>query len=101
MVYTPSLMGPHEDEEDFYKGLDQIIQTINNKLINLDKFNAKMETDIDNWDGVLGRHGMGKLNSNGLLLLSKCTEHNLCIANICSDLQTSAKQSQVHVSPPT
>ena len=31
------------------------------------------------WPGVLGRHGVGNMNSNGLLLLTKCTELDLAV----------------------
>ena len=32
-------------------------------------------------EGVLGKHGIGKVNDYCLLLLSKYAEHNLCITN--------------------
>ena len=31
--------------------------------------------------GIIGSHGTSKMNSNGLLLLSLCTENNLAITN--------------------
>ena len=37
--------------------------------------------DYSSWEGVLGRHGVGKIIDNSLLLLSKCAEHSLCITN--------------------
>ena len=40
-----------------------------------------MGTDSKNWEGVIGLHGTGKINSNSLLLLNICTENNLTITN--------------------
>ncbi len=40
-----------------------------------------MGRDYRSWECVLGRHGVGKINDNGLLLLSKCAEHSFCITN--------------------
>ena len=51
------------------------------KLILLRDFNARVSTDCNNWIGVLGPHGTGKLNSNGLMLLSFCAENDLTFTN--------------------
>ena len=45
-------------------------------------FNARVGRDSDTWK-CLGRHGEGKMNSNGLLLLQLCEEFDLRIANTC------------------
>ena len=42
---------------------------------------ARVGRENSSWEGVLGRHGVGKVNNNSLLLLSKCVEHRLCITN--------------------
>lgn len=39
------------------------------------------EETATSWDGVLGRHRVGKLNSKDLLLLSKYAKRNLCITS--------------------
>ena len=38
-------------------------------------------SDYETWCGVLGRHGTGKVNKNGIRLLSFCNEFGLCITN--------------------
>ena len=83
-------------KDRFYEDLEQIIRQtpVSGKLVILGDFNARVENVYNNWDGVLGRHGVEKRNSNGLLLLSKRTEHNLCIAN------TMFRQVQNHLDAP-
>ena len=49
------------------------------KLILLGDSSARVGTDCNNWKGV--PHGTGKLNSNGLMLLSLCAENDLTITN--------------------
>ena len=44
-------------------------------------FNARVGTDHRSWEGVLGNHGVGKMNTNGLRLLSICREFDLNIIN--------------------
>lgn len=43
--------------------------------------NAKIGRDYNSWKGVLGRHGVGKINDNSLLLLGKFEDHGLWISN--------------------
>ena len=65
------------------------------KLILLRDFNARMGTDHQTWEGVIGSEGVGKCNSNGLLLLRKCAEHELLITNTVFRLPTRRKTSWV------
>ena len=63
----------------FYDDLDNVISATprTDKLILLGDFNARVGTDHQTWEGVIGPEGVGKCNSNGLLLLRKCAEHDL------------------------
>lgn len=72
-------MSPNIDMANFCEDLEQIIQTTlaSCKLIIQGNFNAMVKIDNDNWDRVLGRYGVKKQNSNGLLCLNKCTKDNL------------------------
>ena len=75
------MTNPDEVKVKFYNDLDDIICATphSDKLIILGDFNARVGTDHQTWEGVIGPEGSGKCNSNGLLLLSKCAEHDLLI----------------------
>uniref|UniRef100_A0A183TIB8 Endo/exonuclease/phosphatase domain-containing protein n=1 Tax=Schistocephalus solidus TaxID=70667 RepID=A0A183TIB8_SCHSO len=51
------------------------------KLIVLGDINARVGMDNTAWQGVLGPHGLGSCNDNGLLLLRTCEEHRLLLTN--------------------
>ena len=82
-AYAPTLCSSDEDKEVFYKKLNEIIKEapVANKLLLLGDFNARVGTDHESWDGVLGHHGVGNENTNGTMLLSLCTRHQLTITN--------------------
>ena len=76
-----------------YNALDSFISATSrtDKLILLGDFNAKVGIDHQTWDGAIGTEGVGKCNSNGLLLLKKCSEHELLIINTVFRLPTRNK----------
>ena len=82
-AYAPTLMSAEEIREQFYADLDTLLRATpaTDKLFLLGDFNARVGRDHQQWRGVMGKHGVGKMNSNGLLLLSKCAEHDLLITN--------------------
>ena len=84
-VYTPTMTHPDEEREAFYSCLCEAIPTSvpsKDKLLLLGDFSAQVGSNKRAWPGVLGSHGHGKENSNGLLLLSLCEEENLVITNM-------------------
>ena len=82
-AYAPALTNSDETKEKFYEDLDQLIRStsLNDKLLIMGDFNARVLKDQASWKRILGSQGVGKMNSNGLLHLSKCAEHELCITN--------------------
>nr|KAG5693154.1 hypothetical protein BaRGS_035352 [Batillaria attramentaria] len=97
-AYAPTLTSPDDSKEQFYTQLDQAIRSTlqSDKLVILGDFNARVGKDHNSWEGVLGRHGVGKVNDNGLLLLSKCAEHNLCITNTFFRMADKFKTTWMH-----
>ena len=72
-AYAPTMTSTEESNEQFYADLNSILclVTVSDKLILLGDFNAHIGCNCSQWEGALGKHGVGKMNSNGLLLLSK------------------------------
>ena len=70
-AYVPTLTSPDDAKEQFYEQFDQVIWSTppSDKLVMLGDFNARVGRDYSSSEGVLGRHGAGKINDNGLLLL--------------------------------
>ena len=97
-VYAPTMTNPDDIKDKFYEDLDSIISTTPNsdKLIILGDFNARVGRDYHSWKGVLGVHGIGNCNSNGLLLLRTCAEHELLLTNTIFQLPTRKKTTWMH-----
>ena len=81
-AYAPTMTNADEVKEKFYDDLDSVISAAprTDKLL-LGDFNARVGTDHQTWEDVTGSEGVGKCNSNGILLLRKCAEHELLITN--------------------
>ena len=77
-------------KDKLYDDLDSVISAIlrTDKLSLLGDFNAKVGIDHQIWEGVIGSEGVGKCNSNGLLIFRKCAEHELLITNTVFRLPT-------------
>ena len=92
------MTNPDETKDKFYEELDRILAAIpkSEKIILLGDFNARVGTDHNSWNGIIGRHGTGKCNSNGLLLLRTCATHGLLITNTIFRLPTRNKTTWMH-----
>ena len=92
------MTNPDEVKDKFYDCFESIISATprTDKLILLGDFNARVGTDHQTWERVIDSEGVGKGNSNGLLLLRKCAEHYLLITITVFDLSNRHKTSWMH-----
>ena len=65
-AYAPTMTNPDEVKDKFYDDLDNVISATprTDKLILLGDLNARVGTDHQTWEGVIGPEGVGKCNSN-------------------------------------
>ncbi|XP_064080601.1 uncharacterized protein LOC135197466 [Macrobrachium nipponense] len=97
-VYAPTLLAEDQTKELFYAALDTALTAIPNedKVILLGDFNARVGRDSDIWRGTIGKEGVGKMNANGTLLLSKCVEHDLVVTNTLFRQKNKLKTTWLH-----
>ena len=97
-AYAPTMTNTDEVKAKFYEDLHTVIADVPkaDKLILLGDFNARVGKDNVAWEGVLGHHGVGQCNSNGLLLLQTCAELELLITNTIFRLPTRNRTSWMH-----
>ena len=60
-------------------------------------FNARVGKDWKSWPSVIGKHGMGKINSNGIMLLEFCTRFQLSIMGTMFQLKNHLKSIWEHL----
>ncbi|VDL98753.1 unnamed protein product [Schistocephalus solidus] len=97
-AYAPPMTSSDAAKDKFYEDLHALLATVpkEDKLIVLGDFNARVGTDHAAWQGVLGPHGLGSCNDNGLLLLRTCAEHRLLLTNTFFRLPTREKATWMH-----
>ena len=69
-VYAPTMPATDDEKLAFYLSFKEVVHTIprTDKVVILDDFNPRVGKDHDTRN-ALGRHGVGKCNSNDLLFL--------------------------------
>ena len=57
-AYAPTMTNPEDIKEKFYEDLDNLLKTIpsQDKLLVLGDFNARVGTDFQTWEGIIGRN---------------------------------------------
>ena len=97
-VYAPTLTHSNESKNNFYDDLRNCLLSVprHDKIILLGDFSARVGCSSDVWSGVPGLHGIGRMNSNGLLLLSLCQEFQLAITNTMFQLKNIYKGTWMH-----
>ena len=97
-AYGPTVDTDEGTKDQFYDDLQTIIQNtqVNDKLILLGDLNSRVGTDSEVWPGILGKHGIGKMNKNGLRLLSLCAENMLTITNTTFQMEDKYKTTWMH-----
>ncbi|KAK2171889.1 hypothetical protein NP493_1005g00004 [Ridgeia piscesae] len=82
-VFAPTMTNPDENKEVFYNQLASVLSGIlrTDKLLLIGVFKARIGRDNDKWPLVMGKHEIGKSNSNGELLLALCSEFELILTN--------------------
>ena len=70
ITYSPILTSLDEAKDQLSEDLDHLIKETppSNKFIILEDYNARVGKVSNDWKAVLGPHGVGNLNSNGLLI---------------------------------
>ena len=97
-AYAPTLVAEEHEKDAFYTLLNETVKRVdkNDKLIVSGDFNARVGCEHQLWEGVLGAHGVGNMNSNGLRLLSFCSEFQLAITNTYFQLRNKHKNTWKH-----
>ncbi|VDL97983.1 unnamed protein product [Schistocephalus solidus] len=92
-AYAPPMTSSDAAKDKFYDDLHVLLAAVSkvDKLIVLGDLNARVGTDHAAWQRVLGPHGLGSCNDNGLLLLRTCAEHRLLLTNTFFRLLTREK----------
>ena len=93
-AYAPTMTHTDEIKEQFYDELDRLILATSHsdKLMVLGDFNTRVSADCSTWD----HHGVGKMNTNGTLLLSMCAQRQLVITNTLFQQKNKYKTTWMH-----
>lgn len=79
--YAPTEQADPQIKEDFYELLSATLERQNkgNIVIMMGDMNAKVGSDNDNFEKIMGKHGVGTRNDNGSRLVELCSYYDLVI----------------------
>ena len=99
-VYAPTFRAPQQVKDDFFADVQMVLDKVPEKdiLVILGDWNARVGSQRINhqWEGVLGKHGLGSANEAGLFLLSFCSTNSISIMNTCFEKKDIHKQTWQH-----
>lgn len=97
-VYAPTMSNDESIKDRFYEELSQCLSQIrpSEQILLLGDFNARVGREYQSWPGVLGKNGVGSMNSNGQLLLTLCTQFDLTITNTLFRMPDKYKTTWMH-----
>ncbi|KAK9680140.1 Endonuclease-reverse transcriptase [Popillia japonica] len=78
--YAPTEVSEEEPKDVFYQELSTLQKVKNGDIIILmGDLNAKVGSNNEEYENIMGQHGLGQRNSNGERLIELCMEHDLII----------------------
>ena len=79
--YAPTNDNTDETKEEFYNQLHDIMSNLGDKNMNviMGDFNAKIGSDNQGYENVMGVHGLGVMNDNGERFVNACAANNIVI----------------------
>jgi len=92
-TYAPTLPSDDETKDHCYAMLRSTLMQVprRDKIIVLGDFNLSIGSDSKIWGNVMGKHGVGNINSSGHRLLSLCSEFGLFVTNTLFQLKLKHK----------
>ncbi|XP_055634032.1 craniofacial development protein 2-like [Toxorhynchites rutilus septentrionalis] len=81
--YAPTDAADLREKESFYSQMNSVVEKIpkGDIQIHLGDFNAKIGSDNEGLERVMGRHGLGQMSENGELFAEFCGNNNMVIEN--------------------
>ena len=67
------------------------------RIVVLGDLNARVGKSWSSWPSVIGKHGVGSMNSNGLMLLEFCSRYQLCVMGTMFQMKNSLKSTWQHL----
>ena len=80
-IYSPTNEAPNEEKEEFYNKLQQVVDNLPGKDVNIimGDANAKVGEDNIGFEECMGKHGLGQMNDNGERFASFCVFNSYVI----------------------